>query len=102
MSKPKAEDKERVAALSELRREKWKAVFNDNIRVWKSIRDDPGAKDKDRIEAAKCLARQLDILSPEKVTQPPGGKSPDKWWDEDLSESDRNSIDNTIDSVKPN
>ena len=102
MSKPKVEDKERIAALSELRREKWKTVFNDNIRVWKSIRDDPDAKDKDRIEAAKCLARQLDILSPEKVTQPLGGKSLDKWWEEDLSESDRDSIDTAINSVKPN
>jgi len=102
MSKPKSEEKERIAALTELRKEKWRAVFKANLSVLKGIRDDPDAKDKDRIEAARVMGRMMDVLSPEKVTQTPGGKSPDKWWEEDLSESDRNSIDTTIDSVKPN
>jgi hypothetical protein len=37
-----------------------------NLATWKAIRDDPDAGDKDRIEAAKAIARQMGALSPDK------------------------------------
>lgn len=36
-----------------------------NLSTWKSIRDDSDASDKDRIEAAKSIARQMGALSPD-------------------------------------
>ena len=103
MSKPKSEEKERIAALTELRKEKWRAVFKANLSVLKGIRDDPDAKDKDRIEAARVMGRMMDVLSPEKIQQSTTGKtSSTPWYEEKLSEEDQADIDRIINSVKPN
>jgi len=61
-------DKAKETALADWRRDHWKAILDDNRRVLTGIRDDAGAKDKDKIEAAKVLARMADCLSPEKVS----------------------------------
>ena len=70
-------DKAKEEALSTWRRDHWKAILDDNLRVLTGIRDDPGAKDKDKIEAAKVAARMADCLSPEKVsaTRPADGQT---------------------------
>ena len=62
----------------------WRAAnieeLDNNLRVWKSIRDDPDASDRDRTEAAKSIARQLGALSPDtkdkgrEVTKPSAPK----------------------------
>ena len=61
-------DKERESALSEWRRENWKAIMEKNRLVLESIRDNPEAKDRDKVEAAKALSRMADCISPEKLT----------------------------------
>ena len=47
----------------------WRASHLDeldrNLSTWRSIRDDHEASDKDRIEAAKSIARQMGALSPD-------------------------------------
>jgi hypothetical protein len=43
------------------------AELEATLKVLVSIRDDPEAKDKDRIEASKGVGRLLSALSPEKV-----------------------------------
>ena len=39
--------------------------MDTNLSVWKSIRDNSEAKDKDRIEAAKNIARALACIQPD-------------------------------------
>lgn len=97
----KKEDRERTEALSELRRKHWKEVFKDNMKVWKEIRDNPLAKDKDRTEAAKCLARQLDIISPEKVQSVPKTSGGGGWLESVLSPEDQEDIERIINPPKP-
>lgn len=46
-------------------REKHLHELDKTLEVWKSVRDDPGASDKDRIEAGKSIARLLGAMSPE-------------------------------------
>lgn len=54
-------------ALQDWRREHWKTIAEANRTILEGIRDNPEAKDRDKIEAAKALARLADCLSPEKV-----------------------------------
>lgn len=61
-------DPAKDSALSDWRRENWKAIMEKNRLVLESIRDDPGAKDRDKVEAAKALSRMADCISPEKLT----------------------------------
>jgi len=56
-------------------REKNLQELDENLRVWKSIRDDPESSDKDRIEAAKSIARQMGALSPDRESAAKGGKA---------------------------
>jgi len=99
----KKDDRERTEALAEIRKEHWKQVFKENMEVWKGIRDNPEAKDKDRIEAAKCLARQLDILSPEKTGQSvPKTSGGGGWLETALSLEDMEDIERIINPPKPN
>ncbi len=53
-------------------REKNIAELDENLRVWKSIRDDNQSSDKDRIEAAKSIARQLGAMAPDAAAQKAG------------------------------
>lgn len=46
-------------------RERNLAELDRNLATWKAIRDDHEASDKDRIEAAKAIARQMGALSPD-------------------------------------
>jgi hypothetical protein len=46
-------------------REKNIIELDKNLSTWKAIRDDCDASDKDRIEAAKAIARQMGALSPD-------------------------------------
>lgn len=62
MPKKKPDD----PGLTEWRRSHF-SELEATLTVLKSIRDDPEAKDKDRIEAAKGVGRLLSALSPEKV-----------------------------------
>ncbi len=97
----KQDEKERGLALSELRKEHWKAVFMDNMKVWKEIRDNPLAKDKDRTEAAKCLSRQLDIISPERTGQSvPKTSGGGSWLESALSPEDLEDVERIL-SNKP-
>jgi hypothetical protein len=43
------------------------AELENTLKVLVSIRDNPEAKDKDRIEASKGVGRLLSAMSPEKV-----------------------------------
>jgi CO dehydrogenase/acetyl-CoA synthase delta subunit len=52
--------------LTEWRRSHF-SELEATLNVFKSIRDDPEAKDKDRIEAAKGVGRLLSAMSPEKI-----------------------------------
>jgi hypothetical protein len=60
-------DKDRDEAVASWRQENWKAIMDANRAVLESIRADPDASNKDKIEAAKLLARMADIVSPEKI-----------------------------------
>ena len=44
------------------------AELEATLGVLKTIRDDPGASNKDRIEAAKSVGRLLSAMAPEKVS----------------------------------
>ena len=52
--------------------------LDNNLKVWKAIRDDPDSNDKDRIEAAKSIARQLGALSPDLKEKGGGSTGTDK------------------------
>ncbi len=52
-------------------REKHFQELDENIRVWKSIRDNEESSGKDRSEAAKNIARALGSLTPERATSKP-------------------------------
>lgn len=52
-------------------REKHFQELDENIRVWKSIRDNKESSDKDRSESAKNIARALGSLTPERATTKP-------------------------------
>ena len=62
--KKKADD--HATGLSEWRAGHF-AELEATLAVFKSIRDNPEAKDKDRIEAGKGVGRLLAALSPEKM-----------------------------------
>ena len=51
---------------------KWRAShfaeLEATLTVLKSIRDDPEASNKDRVEASKSIGRLLAVMSPDKVT----------------------------------
>ena len=51
---------------------KWRAShfaeLEATLIVLRSIRDDPEASNKDRVEASKSLGRLLAVMSPDKVT----------------------------------
>jgi hypothetical protein len=50
----------------------WRATHLDELemtlRVFREIRDDPEASNKDRIEAGKSVGRLLAVMSPERVS----------------------------------
>ncbi len=52
-------------------RERHFQELDENIRVWKSIRDNEDSTDKDRGEAAKNIARALGSLTPDRATTKP-------------------------------
>ena len=52
-------------------REKHFRELDENIRVWKSIRDNEDSTDRDRGEAAKNIARALGSLTPDRATTKP-------------------------------
>ena len=60
----------KTTTLREFREKHFKEL-DENIRVWKSIRDDEEATDKDKSEAAKNIQRSLGGLSPDKATSKP-------------------------------
>lgn len=64
----KKKDKEKDEALASWRRENWRKIMDANQSILENIRDSKTAQDKNKIDAAKTLARMADILSPEKVT----------------------------------
>ena len=51
-------------------REKHFKELEETLRVAKDIRDNPQASNRDRIEAAKLIARLLHSLQPDKVSTP--------------------------------
>lgn len=55
--------------LTEWRRKHRTEILTENYQTWKMIRDDPEASNKDRIEAAKNIARMAAVLSPETVSE---------------------------------
>lgn len=97
-----AEDKERIEALAEWRKSNWKKILKKNQKVLESIRDDPEAKDKDKIEAAKLLARMADIITPERITT--ASTTPKKkqlnWWEQELSSEETEALNALLDSAK--
>jgi hypothetical protein len=64
MTKVNAEDKQ--AALAEWRARHFEEL-DITLTVLKSIRDNLDAKDKDRVDASKAIARMLDAVTPEKI-----------------------------------
>ena len=60
-------DKDHTSELTAWRKSHWDEL-EATLKVFKSIRDDPEATNKDRIEAAKGVGRLLAVLSPEKVS----------------------------------
>jgi hypothetical protein len=60
-------DKEKQEALAEWRKENWLKIFTENRTTLEQIRDDPETSNRDRVEAAKTLARMVDGLSAEKI-----------------------------------
>jgi chaperonin cofactor prefoldin len=44
------------------------AELEATLRVFKEVRDDPEASNKDRIEAGKSIGRLLSAMAPEKVS----------------------------------
>jgi CO dehydrogenase/acetyl-CoA synthase delta subunit len=69
MTKVNAEDKQ--AALAEWRARHFEEL-DLTLTVLKSIRDNPRAKDKDRVDASKAIARMLDAVTPEKIEKGSG------------------------------
>ena len=63
MTKVNAEDKQ--AALAEWRARHFEEL-DRNLSVLTSIRDNPKAKDKDKVDASKAINRMLDVVTPEK------------------------------------
>jgi hypothetical protein len=55
-------------------REKNLEELDRNLSTWKSIRDDPDASDRDRIEAGKAIARQMGALAPDAAQKQPTGE----------------------------
>jgi len=90
------EDQERISALAEWRKKSWKDILTKNKKVLEAIRDNPDAKDKDRTEACKLLARMIDILSPEKVVPGRHAEKEVDWWEEDLPEGEAEELDGLI------
>ena len=45
--------------------------LDKTLEILKTIRDNPDSKDKDRVDAAKSIARILDAMSPEKIDKGP-------------------------------
>jgi len=71
-----------------------------NLRVWKSIRDDTEATDKDRIEAAKSISRQLGALSPDRTVAPKAGITNDMPEKPRVSSARISEIENLLDSIR--
>ncbi len=65
MSDDKTEQPKRRRDVIQIWREANLAELDRNLSTWKAIRDDFEASDKDRIEAAKAIARQMGALSPD-------------------------------------
>ena len=95
---PKPNEKERAEALASWRSKNWRKVLKDNMKVLEVIRDDMEAKDSDRIDAAKTLARMADILSPEKTIQVQNKpkKDGEGWWEQELPPEELSEIDAII------
>jgi hypothetical protein len=96
LSDEKKEDKERAEALADWRSKNWKKVLNDNMRVLEFIRDSEESSHKNRIEAAKTLARMADILSPEKIVQSKKAKKETGWWETELPPEELAEIDSIL------
>jgi hypothetical protein len=62
-----SQDKEKQEALAEWRKDNWKQIFDSNKKVLDEILNNPETSSRDRIEAAKTLARMVDGLSAEKI-----------------------------------
>ena len=58
--------KEYKETLAEWRKKHF-IEMKTNLDIAKQIRDDPGAKAKDRIDAIKTISRMLGTLAPEKI-----------------------------------
>ena len=95
------EDKERAEALAEWRQQNWRKILKKNQAVLEQIRDNPNAKDKDRTEACKLLARMADILTPEKiVSAPKPTRSEANWWEQELNSGEKEELESILNSKK--
>jgi hypothetical protein len=82
LARPKVPQKE----LHEWRESHFVELEN-TLQVFKSIRDDPEASDKDRLEAGKNIARLLSAMTPSRagVVKPPAKaehKPTEEEWEE--------------------
>jgi len=87
------EDKEKNEALSSWRLQNWKSILDKNKQVLESIRDDPEAHDKNKIEAIKTLSRIAAILQPESIAPPSKDKVGEKNKKPELSEEELKDLD---------
>ena len=69
-------DKAEKAELAEWRRAN-REQRDANLRTWVEIRDDQENSAKDRVEAAKNIARAIGQLATEKMPIPPPARNPD-------------------------
>lgn len=67
--------KEKNESLREWREKNFHEM-DENIRVWKLIRDDDTATNKDRIEAAKNISKALACLQPDSVAEKKAAAKP--------------------------
>lgn len=85
----------KVGALVEFRKKHMMKELEANLKVWREIRDNPKATDKNRIEAGKAIARQLGSLQPDKETSKPKEASKK----EVISEKEQAEIDKRLDKI---
>jgi hypothetical protein len=68
------------------------------LDVAKSIRDDTGASNKDRIEAVKSIARLLGSLAPERIAAPKGSSGDEN---KALSQEETSLLDGLLHDINP-
>jgi len=64
----KIEKLAKVKAIVAFREKHFKTEMETNLKVAQSVRDSKTAKDKDRIDAIKTIARMVGGLQPERAT----------------------------------